>query len=440
MMEDNKTIAELNYDSAVSLILDLPKFTVKHTIEESKHFLDELMKRDLGTGDEAEIGSSMRILHVAGTNGKGSVCAYMESVLREAGFTTGCFVSPHLVDVRERIRIDGEMCSKEAFVKAVGQVKKLAEETFYPSFFEFLFFVGMLIFRNAGVEVLILETGLGGRLDATNLIDDKELTVITSIGLDHMEYLGESISDIAREKAGIMRAGVPVVFWEGEASKILDLCANEVGAQSFVLKKECVSDIILKKAYIDFCLTNKYDSICLTVNNRALYQVYNASLAVCALKIWDQRKIITDDDYVAGIAKAFWPGRMEEIEPRIFLDGAHNVPGTEELIRSIARDEAHSRMLIYGCMADKQYLDEIKMLVDSDLFDRYLAVDIDYYRALSAADVAGAFEEAGVKCSVSDDLLKALEMARAYTNIDDGNYVYIAGSLYLVGEVRGLLL
>lgn len=430
---------ELTYNDAVNIIYELPKFTVKHTIEESKQFLDMLGHPEKG----------MRIIHVAGTNGKGSVCAYMESVLMEAGFHTGCFVSPHLVDVRERVRIDGELCSEEDFVEAVWKVRELAEKSFYPSFFEFLFFVGLLIYQKAGVDILILETGLGGRLDATNLIDDKELTVITSIGLDHMEYLGDTLDKIAYEKSGIMRTNTPIVFWDESDSEnddarlvtaTINKCAREKSACVKSPRKMIVSDINLGKGGIDFCLRYKYyNDICLTVRSKALYQVYNAALAVYALGVWDTQECISDEAYMSGISKCFWPGRMEEIEPRIILDGAHNVPGIQEFIRSVELDGADKRMLIYGCMADKQYAEEIQLIANSGLFERIVAVTIDYGRALSVSDVASSFAAAGCECEKADDIASAIEMARAYTRDDQGQFVYIAGSLYVIGEVRGLI-
>lgn len=420
----------LDFDEACNLILNLPKHTFKHSMEDSRLFLDRLGHPEEG----------MRVIHVAGTNGKGSICAYMESILNCAGFHTGCFISPHLVDMRERIRLDKEMCSKEDFAEAASIVYELAEELFYPSFFEFLFFVGMLVFKKRQIDVLILETGLGGRLDATNLLEHKDISIIASIGMDHMEYLGDTLDKIAYEKAGIMRADTPVVYWDDESASTLNACADECGASKYVLKKDILSGVNLGKDGIDFCLRYKYDiDICLTVRSKALYQVYNAAMAVSALNIWDVDYRISTEEYIEGVRSCFWPGRMEEIEPRIILDGAHNMPGVQEFLRSVSIDGADNRLLIIGCMRDKQYTDEIDLIIKSGLFGSVVAVGLEYGRALPAEELASSFAERGVQCRVACSVEDAIDIARAYAHSEDGNYVYIAGSLYLIGDVRGLI-
>ena len=186
------------YDEAVAYLLDIPKFTKKNTMEDTKAFLKEL---NLPLEHK-------KIIHVAGTNGKGSVCFYLNNLLNGAGKNTGLFTSPHLVDIRERFRINGQMVSKEAFFEAFlvvyNKVMSKFNDTlggYHPTFFEFLFFMAMLLFKCEEIEYIILETGLGGMLDATNSIEKKELTVITRIGLDHTEYLGNTLSEIAKEKA-----------------------------------------------------------------------------------------------------------------------------------------------------------------------------------------------------------------------------------------------
>ncbi len=201
------------YGAAVDYINATPKFTTKNRMEDTARFWARL-------GYPAK---NSKVLHIAGTNGKGSVCAYLSSVLRKAGISCGMFTSPHLVSMRERFVINGEMVSEEDFLYAfrlvMGEVKRLAS-AYHPTFFELLFFMAMTLFEKYGVEYAVLETGLGGRLDATNVVEEKKLCVITSIGYDHMEYLGETLAQIAGEKAGIMRSGVPVVYPEGQEEVI----------------------------------------------------------------------------------------------------------------------------------------------------------------------------------------------------------------------------
>lgn len=420
----------LTYDEAVNYIYELPKHTTKHSFEEGREFLDALGDPDAG----------MSVIHVAGTNGKGSVCAYMESILMHAHLKTGCFISPHLVDCRERIRIDGRMCSEEAFLKAFERVYELSSKLFVPTFFEYLFYIAMLIFADEAPDVVILETGLGGRLDATNLVRSKEVSVITSIGYDHMEYLGDTLEQIAAEKAGICAQGKPVVYWEDcPGASEISRVADKRESVEIALPHSIISDIHRENSGIDFCLRYKYDScICPHIGTHALYQVENAAIAVCALMEAEKfASVLSESDYVSGLNDMYWPGRMEEVEERLILDGAHNVPGIEAFIRSVRDDGAVSRLLVFGCMQDKAYLDEIGILSASGLFERAVCVTVDSHRAQSAEVIADEFRKAGLEAYAASNASEALKLARDYVTTD-GLYAYITGSLYLVGEMRGL--
>ena len=199
--------AGFTYDEAVAYIEELPKFTKKHSLDHVREFLRRL-------GNPA---SDRKIVHVAGTNGKGSVCAYLQAILMAEGKHTGFFTSPHLVSINERIRMDNIQIDNEAFLEAFVQVQGMArqmeeEGLGHPSYFEFLLGMGMTAFARTDVEYIILETGIGGRLDATNYIEHPALAVITSISLDHTDILGDTIEEIAAEKAGIIKPGVPVFF------------------------------------------------------------------------------------------------------------------------------------------------------------------------------------------------------------------------------------
>ena len=197
---EKRTIS--TYEEAVDYINEIPRFTTKNTMDDTRAFLHRL-------GDPDQ---SMRIIHVAGTNGKGSVCAYMRFILEAAGYRTAVFTSPHLTDIRERFVIDGEMVSEKAFLGAFLRIYDLLDaKTPHPTFFEYLFLMAMILFSESRPDFCILETGLGGRLDATNAVSRKELAVITRIGLDHTEYLGDTLEKIAAEKAGILQDRKSVV-------------------------------------------------------------------------------------------------------------------------------------------------------------------------------------------------------------------------------------
>ena len=223
------------YEEAVTYIEEIPKFTTKNKLAHTRKCLDRL-----GSPDE-----NRKIIHVAGTNGKGSVCAFLSSMLEEGGYRCGLFTSPHLVKINERFQINEVMVSDQVFLEAFLKVKNLADELvaegdYHPTYFEFLFLMGMLIFDRENVDYLILETGLGGKLDATNSILHPLACVITSISLDHVEYLGDTVEKIAGEKAGIIKKGVPVIF-DGnseEAAKVLRNRAEELGCPWYEMKGE----------------------------------------------------------------------------------------------------------------------------------------------------------------------------------------------------------
>ena len=237
------------YEEAAAYIEEIPKFTKKHTLEHTKMFLKRL-------GNPA---ADRKIVHVAGTNGKGSVCAYLQAILMAEGKRTGFFTSPHLVSVNERIRVDNIQIDNETFLKVFRKVLKIVRQMVedgieHPSYFEFLFGMGMTAFAETDVEYIILETGLGGRLDATNAIDNPALAIITSISLDHTAILGDTIEKIAGEKAGIIKPGVPV-FFDGsskKAAEVIKAKASELGVSCREVTKNAYEIQEVHRKYIAF--------------------------------------------------------------------------------------------------------------------------------------------------------------------------------------------
>ena len=321
----------------------------KNSLKDIRVFLDRM-----GAPDR-----KIPAVHVAGTNGKGSVCAFMTSVLKKAGFRTGTFISPHLVEIRERFLINGELVENGIFEEAFREVKKAAEammkEGFcHPTFFEFLFYMAMVIFAKEKVDVMVIETGLGGRLDATNVLEKPAVCVITSISKDHMQYLGTTIPEIAGEKAGIIKAGVPVVFddSDAEAGAVIRNRAKKMNAQCFP-----VSDLLYeavngaKEGSDCLCLKEKEDygqasgldcsELVFIVPFEAPYQAQNAFLAVTALRVLRTYggifERLADEVIQDGIREARWPGRMERAAENIYLDGAHNPGGSQLLSRQQER-------------------------------------------------------------------------------------------------------
>lgn len=427
------------YGAAESYIYATPKFTSKNSLEDTRRFLAHL-------GSPAQ---DRKILHVAGTNGKGSVCAYLCSVLQTAGISCGMFTSPHLVCMRERFRINGEIVSKERFLWAFLKVKEalktlpqpLAAAGYHPTFFEFLFFMGMLLFADAGVEYVVLETGLGGRLDATNAVERKEICIITSIGYDHMEYLGETLSGIAAEKAGILQKDVPVVYLkkQEEVTRVIESCARKIGAKSCPLERNAIKEIKIENKTIDFSLhLLYYDYIGFTVSTSALYQVENASLAVQALSLLREERI-TAAILQQGIFEASWEGRMEEVLPSVYVDGAHNIDGIRAFLETVGvRPCAGNRILLYSSVRDKQYREAAAALAQAGYFKRICPVQMQGERALPLDELTDAFRPyTGFDIKPYDTLDAAY--TEQVTHKNDTDEIYLVGSLYLVGEMKALL-
>lgn len=422
------------YGAAENYINATPKFTTKNSREDTARFWERL----------GSPSKNRKILHIAGTNGKGSVCAYLCAVLRKAGISCGMFTSPHLVSMRERFVINGEMVSEaeflEAFLVVMGEVKRLAS-SYHPTFFELLFFMAMVLFEKHDVEYVVLETGLGGRLDATNVVGDKKLCILTSIGYDHMEYLGETLPQIAGEKAGILRPGVPVVYPQGQedVDRVIEEYAKKIGAKTFPVGKAAIKEINIGHKTIDFSLhLHYYDYIGFTVSTSALYQVENAALAASAIaRLEDER--ITVSALRDGIREMVWEGRMEEILPSIYLDGAHNVDGIRAFLETVKRHSCTGRrILLYSTVRDKQYERTAALLAQAALFDEIWLVPMQGERALPLAKLTDTF---GQYTGFDKKAYETLDMAfsELLTQKNDGDKVYIVGSLYLAGEVKALL-
>lgn len=426
------------YEAAERHLLEIPKFTKKNSMENTRCFLQHL-----------GYSGNQKVIHVAGTNGKGSVCAYLRSILQEAGYTTGMFVSPHLVCMRERFLINGKMITEEDFLWAYQSVaeklcslpESLREASYHPTFFEYLFFMAVLLFEREAVEYMILETGLGGRLDATNAIEKKEVCVITSIGYDHMEYLGETLPEIAREKAGIFRKKVPVVYFDKNRSvtETLEKCAVLAETSTFPVSFRAIKEVNSHDKTIDFSLqSNYYGYIRLSMPTIALYQIENAALAAAAVEQLDDRVHISAKQLAEGIRKMRWEGRMEEIMPSVYLDGAHNTDGIQAFLQTVGQDGCTGkRFLLFSMVREKQYEAVMDMLAESGLFDEIGVVAIRDKRALPLRELVDYFRQyTGLQTKGFEKLEDALRDFTTRRKAEDN--VYIVGSLYLAGEVKAL--
>lgn len=425
----------MNYEEAKSYILEVPKFTSKNLLQETRAFYEAL----------GCPGLEKKIVHIAGTNGKGSVCAYLSSVYQKAGYHVAMFTSPHLVSIRERFRIDGKLISREEFTEVFERVQRLIRERkgAHPTFFELLFFMAMVYFEQHDVDVILLETGLGGRLDATNCVDKKDVCVITEIGLDHMEYLGESIREIAGEKAGIMRRGIPTVYTRREngSEAVFKEKAAECGCPLILADLSEAENLCVGKNSIDFYLHYRYDGyVKFIVPFSALYQVENAITAIRVVETLQDKLPVALTDVQQGIAEMKWEGRMEEIRPGIYLDGAHNEDGIKAFIETVKRQSCTDngkRLLLFSAVSDKRYHEMAKLLADSGLFSEIYLTEIGGKRKTSLEELKEGFLDQHIIVQGYEDTKDALAALLAQKKADD--LAYIAGSLYLVGEIKSLL-
>lgn len=365
------------------------------------------------------------VVHVAGTNGKGSTCAMIEAAARAAGRCTGLYTSPHLVEPVERIRRNGEPVSREDFAAAFNRVHAvgLQMET-HPTYFETVTAMGFLLFRDWNVDLAVVEVGMGGRLDATNLVKP-EVAVIAPVDFDHELFLGSSLQQIAGEKAGILKPGSAAVIapQRPEAEAVIRGAAGRLGIQPDFLQSQEMKNL----------LVSPYDSAFEFRGERVLcplagsHQSINAATAATTL----QRLGIP----VSGIEKAHWPGRLEIISraPDLILDGAHNPAGARALATHIRQFYAGRTVwLIYGAMRDKsvQEITEILFPVATHV----VVTAPQFERALRPEAVAAASDHPSIH--IAADLKQALRIIAA-AGPDDA--VFLTGSLYLVGEARALL-
>lgn len=426
----------MNYTEAVDYIETIPKFTVKHPPEHTR----ELLSR-LGNPQEG-----IKIIHVAGTNGKGSVCAYLNAMLLAGGKKTGLFTSPHLVRINERFQINGEDVSDEQFLDAFLKVEKAAKEyeaegEGHPSYFETLFLMGMLIFKEAGVEYLVMETGLGGRLDATNVVEKPLACIITSISRDHTEYLGDTLEAIAGEKAGIIKAGVPVIYdasQPGPAS-VIAAKAKEMGSPAWPMEPSFYEMKTQSREGINFTFAYPGgEKAELAIPYVAKYQMMNASLAFYTMHILQDVHDIPKNVLAEGLSKIKWPCRMEMAAPGVIIDGAHNEDGIAQFVSTAGYFAKENEItILFTAVADKHYHEMIGEICEGIHPSHVVATQIDGSRVVPAEVLAEDFRKAG--CT---DVCAEPEIGAAYEKAlgkKGSGMLFCVGSLYLAGELKAYL-
>ncbi len=403
----------MNYREALAWLFGTQKFGIKLGLENTERLLDSLRLPRSGDSQNAA-HVPWKIIHVAGTNGKGSVCAMVDSICRAAGHRTGLFTSPHLVSFRERIRVDGEMISEASVATELTRIREMIQAWDpHPTFFEIVTALGLLHFRERGCEIVVLETGMGGRLDATNATQPV-VSVLTPIALDHQKWLGNTLAEIAAEKAGIIKAGVPVVSAQQmpEAEQVIRAKADELGVGlEFIPEAYMAGPIALPGAH----------------------QQHNAALALAAL---DAAGIEVSAGAIAqGLRKVEWPARFQRFSERIIIDGAHNPAGAQVLVetwRELFGDEKAT--LVFGALVDKDVAASWRVL--REIAAAVVLPQFRGERVVPPAEVASVIESISpaIARTVTDSTATAIAIAR-----EGSRKILVCGSLHLAGEALAVL-
>jgi len=452
----------MKYDDAISYLYALQKHGIKLGLDNTVRLLSLL-------GNPQH---SFAAVHIAGTNGKGSTSSMIASVLRAAGLRVGVFTSPHLVSFTERIRVDGVEITQEEVVELTGEIREVIEKDqgagtaplhpplgkggqkggdFLPTFFEFVTAMAFLYFRRKGVEWVVVETGMGGRLDATNILIPR-VSVITRIGHDHREFLGETLTDIAFEKAGIIKEGVPVVssVQGPEALKVIRETAARKGAALFLYGREFSSHALAGDLEgVSFTYEGQRRLENLRVPLCGLHQAENAAVAVKALELLAGTCPVTEQTIREGLAGVVWPGRLELIRREgrrhdLLIDGAHNPDAAQALADALKRYfvPAYGKIvLILGIMADKDIEGIMRPLLQ--VASEIILTAPDYARAASPDQLAAFARASGLEPATAPSLEKAMELA--VMKAESGPFrtrrslIVITGSFYTIGEAKTLL-
>ncbi|HVN05206.1 MAG TPA: folylpolyglutamate synthase/dihydrofolate synthase family protein [Bryobacteraceae bacterium] len=416
----------MNYPDSVRFL-----YALGNEIKTAKLGLDRIRTLLAALGEPQR---ACRLVHVAGTNGKGSTSAMIESGLRAAGYRTGLFTSPHLIEPTERIQINGAPVSAVQFAAAFDQLHACAEELLqreaidlHPTYFECVTAMALLLFRECGVEFAVLEVGLGGRLDATNVVVPK-LCVITPVDFDHEAFLGKSLESIAAEKAGILKSGVPAVFapQRPQAAAVLDARAAEVRASVTHSSTVSIADVALDRRGAGFT----WNGLPVRCPLPGEHQVENARTAIAALTALG----VPPPEIVQGIAAAVWPGRLERVaeHPEIVLDGAHNPASARALAAYLERFYDPRRVcLIYGAMRDKAVAEMAAILFPRAY--RVIVTAPAQARALRPESIRDLADHERIETAA--DIRAALALA-ATGPLEDS--IFVTGSLFLVGEARAM--
>jgi len=418
----------MTYQESLDYLTSLGRFGIKLGLDRTKALLREL-------GDPQELFQGVL---VAGTNGKGSVCAMVASVLQAAGYRVGLMPKPHLISYTERIQVNQRPIAEDAFASLISElqpaINKVAAELGPPTEFEILTSAALYDFARAGIDLLVCEVGLGGRLDATNALD-LGVSVITNIALDHTQYLGSTLEAIAAEKAGILKPdSIAITGAQPPALAVIEAAAQEQRIPMQRLGQEIELTAIDKQwAGVQATVTTPAGTYRdLRIPLLGLHQADNAALAVAAIDALRSRGWeISDGALRDGLARTRWPGRLEVLDrnPIVLVDGAHNPAGLQRSLAAVQKlAKGRQLVIVFGAMRDKDLPAMLTQLRAMDAPVIFSA--IDWHRAAAPADLAAQF---GAPAETAESSVEALDRARQRAS--SSGIVLACGSLYLVGEV-----
>lgn len=402
----------MNYTEAIDYVHAIPKFVRPLGNEKLGGLLDLLGNPQ----------NNLKFIHVAGTNGKGSVCTMTAEILKYAGYKTGLFTSPFIEVFNERIRINGEIIEDDVLAEYITTVSGIMQKNdMQVSEFAFITVVAMKYFADKKCDIVVLETGMGGRLDATNIIPTPECAVLTSISLDHTQYLGDTIEEIALEKCGIIKGGTVVSSSNTAVQSIIEKTATEQNAKLIVCDASQKTDggFIYKNTEYELGLGG-------------VYQAENAAVVLEVINVLCEKGYnISDNDIRDGLSNAKWQARYEFITPDIVIDGGHNKDGIRVLKESL-KAEKRPVTLVITMMQDKDYEECISDIIS--IAKRVIATELDMPRALKAEEIKKICDDSRVNCIAIPDVKNAIEEA-----MSDNTLICICGSLYLAGEAKRVL-
>ncbi|MGL5642399.1 MAG: bifunctional folylpolyglutamate synthase/dihydrofolate synthase [Paraclostridium sp.] len=428
----------MNYNEALKYIHESHKFGIRLGLDNIKKLLELL--------DNPQ--DKLKIIHVAGTNGKGSTCSFISTILKESGYKVGLYTSPFLETFTERIRVNGENIPEDEVGNIVSLIKEkieimVNEGYSCPTEFEIVTAMAFYYFKKENVDFVALEVGLGGRYDATNVIEKPIVSVITSISLDHIGVLGDTLSKIAFEKGGIIKENCSTIVYpqKEEAGQVIKNICKENKSKYI----ECnFNDINIKESNINLqkydCIINKKEYKDLEIRLIGEHQVNNSVLALNVIDyINDNLDLnISQESMRKGLIETKWPGRIEKIKenPMFIIDGAHNEEGAESLAKSIDRYfEDKNKVLIIGMLEDKDITSVLDILIPR--FNKVITTTPDNPRAIDANKLKEKINKYNIEVICKPQIKDAVDYVLQTTKKDD--VIISAGSLYMIGNVRNII-